>query len=161
MLDTTCGSGSVIRAAESLGAYRRERYVCLTGKNLAGWNGNAQKPRFFCPPPRLTHCFGDEFSVTPDFEQQVALFGFEDDLRFALASPLGGGTVIHRPGEMAKLADRATSLHGLRAPLFSRFDLPFATLAALPASRATTVVLVLLLLGGLYELSQRLFDERS
>ena len=36
------------------------------------------------PVFRPNQLFGDEFSVAPDFEQQVVLFGFKDGLRFAL-----------------------------------------------------------------------------
>jgi len=30
----------------------RERYVCLTGEKLAGWNISRKKFCFFCPPPQ-------------------------------------------------------------------------------------------------------------
>jgi hypothetical protein len=66
-----------------------------------------------------------------------ALVHFEDDLPFARAhgAPRGGGLEIHRPGEIAKLADPGNVVaSGCGAPRFSRFDLPVAVLAALPAS---------------------------
>ena len=38
--------------AEITRGVSRERYVCLTGENLAGWNYyHATKSCFFCPPP--------------------------------------------------------------------------------------------------------------
>ena len=51
MLNPTCGSGGAVRAAEPLGSVSRERYVCLTGKNLAGLKRLARKLLFLAPRP--------------------------------------------------------------------------------------------------------------
>ena len=60
---------SVICAAESLGAYRRERYVFLTREKSSGVEMETRKTLLFCPPSENTRIKNLAFFA------QIRIFG--------------------------------------------------------------------------------------